>query len=72
MVSEEISGHAALGVLNRQVEVVRAIDRARDLGFRVVRRAGRAAGANRMGHLPSHQAGLERPASRAAPRTAYI
>lgn len=34
MVSEEISGHAAPGVLNRQVEVVRAIDRARSLGFR--------------------------------------
>ncbi|HCH66257.1 MAG: hypothetical protein CL927_09320 [Deltaproteobacteria bacterium] len=34
MVSEEISGHSAPGVLNRQVEVVRAIDRARVLGFR--------------------------------------
>ena len=34
MVSEEVSGHAAPGVLNRQVEVVRAIDRARVLGFR--------------------------------------
>ncbi len=34
MVSEEISGHAAPGVLNRQVQVVRAIDRARELGFR--------------------------------------
>ena len=34
MVSEEVMGLAAPGVLNRQVEVVRAIDRARDLGFR--------------------------------------
>jgi hypothetical protein len=34
MVSEEVTGFAAPGVLNRQVEVVRAIDRARNLGFR--------------------------------------
>lgn len=34
MVSEEISGNAAPGVLSRQVEVVRAIDQARSLGFR--------------------------------------
>jgi len=34
MVSEEVTGYAAPGVLGRQVEVVRAIDRARVLGFR--------------------------------------
>jgi hypothetical protein len=34
MVSEEVTGYAAPGVLHRQVEVVRAIDRARVLGFR--------------------------------------
>jgi len=34
MVSEEVTGWASPGVLNRQVEVVRAIDRARTLGFR--------------------------------------
>lgn len=34
MVSEEEAGLASPGVLSRQVEVVRAIDRARELGFR--------------------------------------
>jgi len=34
MVSEEVTGWASPGVLNRQVEVVKAIDKARSLGFR--------------------------------------